>query len=513
MLIRATLLTVINSAGLYHLLLACRERLKTKIIDMNTKILLIDDEVAFCELCALWLEQAGYQVECAHDAATGLALFEQAKNLGKNSDQAFDLIIHDLSLPPSFRPEDSLGNLEFYNDVPVLVLTAHSDRTLALKAIELGAWDFINKPIDPDLLNVIIQRALEKNSLLQQIKNLENELGQQEEQHEVSNFGLIGKSSAVQSTRELIQRISNTQVPVLIQGPSGTGKEIIANAVHNNSDRKPHKIVSVHCGAIPAELLESELFGYKKGAFTGADSDRKGLLASADQGTLFLDEIGEMPIAMQVKLLRVLQDGSYYPVGSRQLENLNARLVCATNRDLPQEVKNGNFREDLYYRIKGLTISTTSLENRKEDIGVLVDHFLTRYNHEHKTDISLDKKACCWFINTPWPGNVRELKNTLESAAAICLTNHVGLQEIALIRGEGAIKDRTKLLRDDRIFQDPSTFKTQFNKTLEQQVSELEISLITQAMKEHQDNKTHTAQSLGITRQGLINKIKRYELI
>ena len=478
---------------------------------MNTKILLIDDEVAFCELCALWLEQAGYQVECAHDATTGLALFEQAKSL-TNADKGFDLVIHDLSLPPSFRPEDSLNNLKFYNDVPVLVLTAHSDRALALKAIALGAWDFINKPIDPDLLQLIIQRALEKNSLLQQIKNLETEIEQQEELQQPVNFGLIGQSSAIQSIRELIQRISHTQVPVLIQGPSGTGKEIIAHAIHNNSDRKPHKLVSVHCGAIPAELLESELFGYKKGAFTGADRDRKGLLASAEQGTLFLDEIGEMPITMQVKLLRVLQDGSYYPVGSRQLENLNARLVCATNRDLAQEVRNGNFREDLYYRIKGLTISTTSLENRKEDIGVLVDHFLIRYNQEHKTDISLDKKACCWFINTPWPGNVRELKNTLESAAAICLTNHLSLQEIALIRGEDAIQNLPELLTESNAVNIYETGKIQFNKTLEQQVCELEISLITEAMKEYKDNRTHTAQALGITRQGLINKIKRYEL-
>jgi DNA-binding NtrC family response regulator len=480
---------------------------------MKTRILLIDDEVAFCELCALWLEQAGYQVEFAHDAASGLALFEQAKNLSNGSNQksnhkGFALVIHDLALPPSFRPEDSLENLKFYQDVPVLVLTAHSDRALALKAIELGAWDFISKPIDPDLLQLIIQRALEKNSLLQQIKTLESELEQQEEQQETANFGLIGKSSAIQSTRELIQRISNTQVPVLIQGPSGTGKEIIAHAIHNNSDRKSHKMVSVHCGAIPAELLESELFGYKKGAFTGADRDRQGLLASANRGTLFLDEIGEMPLAMQVKLLRVLQDGSYYPVGSRTLETLNARLVCATNRDLPTEVQDGNFREDLYYRIKGLTISTTNLSNRKEDVAILVDHFLGRYNQQHKADISLDKEACGWFINTPWPGNVRELKNTLESAAAICLSNNISLQEIALIRGESAVQNLAKGLSANNLAQGNGS-----QKTLEQRVSELEISLITQAMKEHQDNKTHTAQALGITRQGLINKIKRYELI
>ena len=473
-------------------------------LNMKTKILLIDDEVAFCELCALWLEQAGYQVACAHDAASGLALFEHANN-NDPVQKGFDLVIHDLSLPPTFRPEDSLENLKHYHDIPVLVLTAHSDRALALKAIKYGAWDFINKPIDPDLLQLIIQRALEKNSLLKQIKTLESELVQQDDLPIIPTFGLVGKSSAIESIRELIQRISKTQVPVLVQGPSGTGKEIIANAIHNNSERNPHKLVSVHCGAIPAELLESELFGYKKGAFTGADSDRKGLLASADQGTLFLDEIGEMPLSMQVKLLRVLQDGSYYPVGSRKLENLNARLICATNRDLVKEVEQGHFREDLYYRIKGLTISTTSLKNRKEDIGVLIDHFLKRYNHQHKTNITLNKEVCCWFMNTPWPGNVRELKNTLESAAAICLTDQLSLQEIALIRGHEAIKN----IKNKSDFNFNSGTK---EKTLEQQVSELEINLITQALKEFQGNKTHTAQALGITRQGLINKIKRYEL-
>ncbi|NRA23165.1 MAG: sigma-54-dependent Fis family transcriptional regulator [Oleispira sp.] len=462
---------------------------------MKTKILLIDDEVAFCELCALWLSQAGYQVECAHNAASGLGSFTEAKR----SNKGFDLVIHDLALPPSFRPEDSLENLAFYHDVPVLVLTAHHDRALALHAIELGAWDFISKPIDPDLLQLIIQRALEKNSLLVQIKNLENELYKSQE---FSDLGLVGKSSTIQSIRELIHRIAATKVPVLIQGPSGTGKEIIANAIHNNSDRKEQAFISVHCGAIPAELLESELFGYKKGAFTGADSSRKGLLASADKGTLFLDEIGEMPLSMQVKLLRVLQEGSFYPVGSRQLETINFRLICATNRDLPKAVQSGIFREDLYYRLKGLTIITTSLASRKEDILVLVDHFLHKYNQYNKTTIKLDKDTCQWFINTPWPGNVRELKNTLESAAAICLQGTLSLQEVELIRGESVIK----ILAEDQ--QD----KNQLHKTLEQQVSELEIKLIATAMKNYQGNKTHAAQALGITRQGLINKIKRYKL-
>ena len=462
---------------------------------MSARLLLIDDETAFCELCALWLQQAGYDVVTSATAEEGLKLYQQALE-----DNPFHLVIHDLALPPSFRPEDGLNNIKHYQ-VPVLVLTGHDDRSLAMKAIDDGAWDFISKPVDPELLKIIIARALDKHSLMQQVSSLEKQLQAAEGVNNATpTFGLIGNSQSIQNTRELIQRISATQVPVFIQGPSGTGKEIIANAIHHGSDRNQRPFISVHCGAIPADLLESELFGYKKGAFTGADKDRKGLLATADGGTLFLDEIGEMPLAMQVKLLRVLQEGSYYPIGSRELENIDIRLVSATNRDIPQEVINGNFREDLYYRIKGLTINTSSLKERKEDITPLVNHFIKHYNQEHGVQLGIHKDTCQWFRNTPWPGNVRELKNTLESAAAICLKDEITLQEIALIRGENDLNLNT--INNDE----------ESEQTLEQQVSALEIDLIQRALHTHNNNKTHSANALGITRQGLINKIKRYQL-
>jgi DNA-binding NtrC family response regulator len=406
---------------------------------MSARILLVDDEVVFCDLCSLWLQQAGYQVETSFTLNDAVEKFQHAKN----KQQPFDIIIHDLALPPSSRPEDTLEQLHHYQGVPVLVLTGHDDRALAIKAIEMGAWDFISKPVDPELLKIIIARALDKHSLLKQVSNLEHQL-EKTQLNDLPNFGLIGNSPAIQNTRELIQRISATQVPVFIQGPSGTGKEIIANAIHQGSDRNDKPFISVHCGAIPADLLESELFGYKKGAFTGAEKDRKGLLATADGGTLFLDEIGEMPLAMQVKLLRVLQEGNYYPLGSRQLENIDIRLISATNRNVPAAVQSGDFREDLYYRIKGLTISTSSLDERKEDITPLVNHFIGLYNKKYKTELSIHKEVCKWFFNTPWPGNVRELKNTLESAAAICLKNEVTIQEIQLIRGESPVNNQAQ---------------------------------------------------------------------
>ena len=460
---------------------------------MSARILLVDDEVAFCELTELWLQQAGYQVVTCFTLTDALEIFEQAKS----SRQEFDLIIHDLALPPSFHPEDTLNQLHHYNDVPLLVLTGHNDRKFAIKAIKQGAWDFISKPVDPELLTIIIGRALEKYSLLKQISQLENQL--EEKLNDLPTFGLIGNSPSIQNTRELIQRISATEVPVFIQGPSGTGKEIIANAIHQGSDRKQQPFISVHCGAIPADLLESELFGYKKGAFTGAEKDRKGLLSTADGGTLFLDEIGEMPLTMQVKLLRVLQEGNYYPLGSRELESIDIRLLSATNRNIPVEVKNGSFREDLYYRIKGLTITTTSLGERKEDIPPLVNYLIDSYNTKHQAQLNIHPDVCLWFSNTQWPGNVRELKNTLESAAAICLNDEISLQEIQLIRGENTSLN----------FSSEAAFS---NLPLEEQVRGLEISLIKNALNKNKDNKTHSAQALGITRQGLINKIKRYQI-
>lgn len=460
---------------------------------MSARILLVDDEVAFCELAELWLQQAGYQVVTCFTLTDALEKYEQVKN----SRQEFDLIIHDLALPPSFHPEDTLKKLHHYKDLPLLVLTGHSDRTFAIKAIKQGAWDFISKPVDPELLTIIIGRALEKHNLLKQISRLENQM--KEELYDIPTFGLIGNSPSIQNTRELIQRISATEVPVFIQGPSGTGKEIIANAIHQGSDRKQQPFISVHCGAIPSDLLESELFGYKKGAFTGAEKDRKGLLSTADGGTLFLDEIGEMPMTMQVKLLRVLQEGNYYPLGSRELESIDLRLVSATNRNVPVEVQAGNFREDLYYRIKGLTITTTSLSERKEDITPLVNYLIDAYNTKHQTQLKIHPDARRWFLDNQWLGNVRELKNTLESAAAICLNNEISLQEIQLIRG-------------DNISLTFSGDMAPSNLTLEEQVRELEIYLIKTALNKHNDNKTHSAQTLGITRQGLINKIKRYQI-
>jgi len=276
---------------------------------------------------------------------------------------------------------------------------------------------------------------------------------------------------------------------------------VISRALHELSPRAEKAFVSVHCGAIPADLLESELFGYVKGAFTGADKDRQGLLKLADGGTLFLDEIGEMPLAMQVKLLRVLQEGTFYPVGGREQQKIDIRLVSATNANLPDLVKQGKFREDLYYRIKGVTIETVALDERREDIPLLIQFFLEQLSAQYGQKLQLESAAISWFLQKHWPGNVRELKNTLESVAAIAQQGVIRLADIQLLHLEHQSMDTdTELVLGSDL------------SSLDEQVKALEIRLIQQAMAQYKGNKSQASRMLGISRQGLLKKIERYGL-
>lgn len=451
------------------------------------RILLIDDEPAFRQLAQRWLEQSDYEV---HTAADLTAARDQLSRFDA------DLILLDLSLPPHFEPQHTLQALAEFNSRPVIILTGHAERQLALDAIALGAWDFIAKPVDPDLLAVVIKRALNKHQLDTELKQLKQQTGQNGLQR------LIGVSPAMAATRMLIQRIAPTDVRVLVTGPSGTGKEEVSRALHELSRRAQQPFVSVHCGAIPADLLESELFGYVKGAFTGADKDRPGLLKLADQGTLFLDEIGEMPLPMQVKLLRVLQEGTFFPVGGRQQQKIDVRLVSATNANLPELVKTGLFREDLYYRIKGITLETSALSQRRQDIPLLLQYFLEQLSKQHGLQLKLDSTALAWFIQRDWPGNIRELKNTLESVAAIAQGGVISMADISLLHPE-AVAAATDL----RAAQHSSD-----NLLLEPAVAALEKRLITQALHDSGGNKSQAARLLGLSRQGLLKKIDRYRL-
>ncbi len=451
----------------------------------TAKVLLVDDEPAFRLLAERFLQQQGHQVLLAADLAQAKAVLAQ---------QQVDLVLLDLSLPPAFDPQQTLNALPELAGQPVIILTGHAERELALQAISLGAWDFLAKPIDPDLLAVVVKRAVSKHLLEQELNLLKRGVSATQ-----ALLPLVGVSPALRNIRTLIERIAPTDVRVLVTGPSGTGKEVVSRALHQLSLRAAGPFVSVHCGAIPAELLESELFGYVRGAFTGADKDRQGLLSMADGGTLFLDEIGEMPLPMQVKLLRVLQEGTFYPVGGREQKKIDIRLLSATNAQLPELVKQGRFREDLYYRIKGITLETPALDERREDVPLLIQHFLQQIAAKSSQSVQLSAPALQWFLQRPWPGNVRELRNTLESVVAIARHGVVQMADIQLLH-----LDAQETPAPDLSLPPGSS--------LDEQVRQLEIRLLSEALTTHQGNRSQAARQLGLSRQGLLKKIERYGL-
>ncbi len=362
------------------------------------KILVIDDERHLREMLTILLRREGYQVEQADDGERGLELARQG---------GVDLIISDIRMPKmtgiellrSLRKED--------NDIGVIMITAFSSTEEAVEAMKLGAYDYITKPFKNDEIRLVIKNALERKQLKQENRYLRQQLG------EHTGFKrLIGNSPPMQKLIALLERIAPSQVNVLITGESGTGKELVARALHLNSERKAYQFVPINCGAIPENLLESELFGHEKGAFTGADRRKEGLFETADNGTLFLDEIGELPMSMQVKLLRVLQEREFRRVGGTENLPLNIRLIAATNQDLEQMVEDGAFREDLFYRLNVVSVELPPLRTRTEDIPQLVETFYRQ--HTGRSDYRIHSTALKLLLNYHWPGNVRELENLVE---------------------------------------------------------------------------------------------------
>ena len=449
----------------------------------NGTILLADDEPAFQRLAASWLKEAGFEVITAGDGEAARQAFEAFRPA---------MILLDLSMPPHFSPEAGLALIDAFPGTPVVVITGHADRELALKAVEAGAWDFLAKPLDPDLLRVVVGRALHRAGLERELRSLR-------EREEPGEMGIAGTSAPVVLLRDMIRRIGPTNLPVLVLGPSGTGKELVARALHDASPRRSGPFIPVHCGAIPGELLESELFGHLKGSFTGAHADRPGLVETARGGTLFLDEIGEMPLAMQVKLLRFLQEGTFLPVGGREWRKSDVRIVAATNRDLQAMVAEGGFREDLYYRLKGMVLRTPALDERPGDIPLLAALFLRR--GAQGRSVRLAPEAATWLTAQRWPGNVRELQTLVECAAALAVPG-----------GDGELVIRTGDLDFARTGTPSAPARSSTSLTLDQQIEALERRLITEALEATGHNNTQTARLLGISRMGLLKKLDRLGL-
>jgi two-component system, NtrC family, response regulator PilR len=381
-------------------------------------LLIVDDEQGMRQLLTLVFARAGHQVRTAENGRRALELLRE---------QAADLIVSDVKMPDMSGIELLRAVRGLLPDVAVVLMTAFATVETAREAFKLGADDFIQKPFDVDELKLIVERALEKLALRKENESLrvENEALIKVQRERGSLDNIIGRSPRMQALYQMIETVAGVQSTILIMGESGTGKELVARAIHNLSPRADKPFVSINCGAFTETLLESELFGYVKGAFTGATANRKGLFEAADKGTIFLDEIGEMSPAMQVKLLRVLQEKKVRPVGGHEEVPVDARVIAATNRDLAAMTKAGTFREDLYYRISVIPMELPPLREKREDIQELVAHFTQKFCAQTGRPLTISPKAMELLERYSWPGNVRELEHTIERAVALERTNEI----------------------------------------------------------------------------------------
>jgi two-component system response regulator PilR (NtrC family) len=366
-------------------------------------ILVVDDEESMREFLTIMLHREGYEVDAAADGVQAVARLK---------DQGYDLVISDIKMP-RFNGLELLSHIkERFPETVVIMITAFSTTEEAVEAMKQGAYDYITKPFKNEEIRLIVQNALERKVLRQENIELKKELGRR-----YSFGGLIGKSKGMQEVYDLIQKVAGSKVNVLITGESGTGKELVARAIHYNSDRRDWPFVAINCGAIPENLLESELFGHEKGSFTGAVQQKAGLFEVASRGTVFLDEIGELPAMMQVKLLRVLQEQEFRRVGGTRDVRVDVRLIAATNKDLEAEVGGGAFREDLYYRLNVIRVLLPALRERRGDIPLLIEHFYQKLTG--KKDVVVSEEVMRRLLDYHWPGNVRELENIVERCVVL----------------------------------------------------------------------------------------------
>lgn len=367
---------------------------------MKSRILVVDDERSMREMLSILLEREGYEAVEARNGQEALQLFEAS---------LFDLVISDIQMPGINGIELLSRIKQLSPDVPVLMITAFATAEQAVDAIKLGAFHYFTKPFNNDEIRALVRNALEKRALKQ-----ENILLKQDVQARDGFCGIIGKSPRMRELFSMIQKVAGSLSSVLILGESGTGKELAARAIHASSTRRSKAFVAVNCGAIPETLIESELFGHKKGSFTGAVADRPGLFEQAEGGTLFLDEIGELPLLLQTKLLRVLQEREFRRVGDSVVRKTDVRVLTASNRDLQEQVASGSFREDLYYRVNVVQITMPPLRERIEDIPLLVEYFFNKFCGDGHSGETITPAALKLLMNYPFPGNIRELENIVE---------------------------------------------------------------------------------------------------
>jgi DNA-binding NtrC family response regulator len=451
----------------------------------DTRILVIDDEATQCRMLAETLQREGYEALPFTDPHEALV------RLGR---EHFDILITDQRMPGMSGMDCIQEARRIDPDLTAIIVTAFGTIETAVKAMQSGAFDFLTKPIDVEHLLVLLAKAEEQRQLIR-----ENRLLREQLQERQALPGMIGQSPPMQEVFSIIQRVAPTQATVLIRGESGTGKELIAQALHFHSARRDRPFVAVHCAALPETLLESELFGHEKGAFTGAIRARDGKFQAAHGGTLFLDEIGEIAPSVQVKLLRFLQERSFERVGSNRPLQVDVRLVAATHRNLEQAIKDGSFREDLYYRLNVVTIRLPPLRERRRDLGALIDHFLKRYAQENQRDIQgYTREFYDILLRYDFPGNVRELENIVENAVVLSRGSHLG------------VADLPPALQT--VAAGPDESASTGPEALPDLLARIEREKIVLALEQHDYVQTRAAEALGIHERVLRYKMKKYSL-
>ncbi|MBP6824729.1 MAG: sigma-54-dependent Fis family transcriptional regulator [Acidobacteria bacterium] len=448
----------------------------------ENKILVVDDEPSITDGLRLLLGAEGYNVEIASSFGSARATLER---------HTPDLVITDLQLPDDRQGGLSLLRLvkERAPDTEVIVITGHATVSEAVEATKSGAFYFVEKPFEPEQILLLVEKAMERQRLVNESESLRKHFQKQE------FSSIIGGSKAMQMIYETISSVAKSDANVLIIGESGTGKELIANAIHFNSLRAANELVKVNCSALPKELIEAELFGYVKGAFTGAIQNRSGLVAQAKGGSLMLDEVGEMPIELQPKLLRVLEERRFRPVGATETFEADFRLICATNREPREAIKEGLMREDLFYRISTITINVPPLRERAEDLQLLTDFFFQKFKEKYNRPLQgFTQSAYHRVFAHRWPGNVRELQNAIERAVLLAKSSRIEPEDLPF--GQQSLEDS------------PQAFYIPPDMTLE----EIERVVIEQTLKRTQGNKQAAAQVLGIYRPRLYSKIRKYRI-
>jgi len=443
-------------------------------------ILVADDELIVRQSLGNWLKAEGYSVETAEN---GLDALNKLKS--KN----YDLILADIKMPEMDGIELLEKGKAHDPDLQFIVMTAYASVDTAVKAIKEGAFDYIVKPVDPENVSQVIERSLKFRILEKENMMLKRELEKKYGMDEI-----IGKSKKMEDIFDLIRTVADAESVVMIRGESGTGKELIAKAIHAHSKRKYGPFIAINCGSLPDTLLESELFGYEKGAFTGAQSRRKGRIEMAQGGTLFLDEIGDISQKTQVDLLRVLQERAIYRLGSTEPVEIDVRIISATNRDLESAIKNGQFREDLYYRLNVISIDVPPLRERRNDIPLLVNYYLNKNLVENRKQISrVTAEAMKKLVAYSWPGNVRELENVIERAVVISKSGELGCSDLpdSLVNHHGGVTPETGASMS---------------------LSDREKLFILESLEKNEWNISRTAKALEIDRTTLYNKMKKYRI-